>query len=93
MWCLSFCVTSLSGRLSRSICVAANGIISFLMTKQYSIVCVCICIYIHHTVFIHSSVGAAPTLYTDTFINAHMFIHRVFRGPPASQVPGLTVGI
>ena len=47
--CLS--LTSLSMIISRSIHVAANGIISlFLMAKEYSIV------YIYHIFFIYSSV-------------------------------------
>ena len=46
------CLTSLSMTISRSIHVAANGSISFfLMVKYYFIV------YIHHILFIHSSVS------------------------------------
>ena len=44
------CLTSLSMVISRSIHIAANGIISFFfMAEQYSIV------YVYH-IFIHSSV-------------------------------------
>ena len=34
--------------ISRSICVAANGIILlFLMSESYSTLCVCVCVYVY----------------------------------------------
>ena len=47
---LFHCMTSLSIIPSESICVPANGKISFFMAKEYSTV------YIYNIFFIHSSV-------------------------------------
>jgi len=47
--------TSLRMIISRSVYVAANGIISFFLWLS-SIPCVCVCVCTHH-IFIHSSVS------------------------------------
>ena len=49
-------------------------------------------VHIYHT-FLSIHLSVLLPLYTDTFINAPVFIHRVFQDPPTFQVPGLTVGI
>ena len=56
IWYLSFCVwlTSLSITISRSIHVVVNGIISFIL--WLSNIPLCVCVYIYHIFFIHSSI-------------------------------------
>ena len=49
-------LTSLAMITSRSIHVAANGIVLFFMAEWYSIVCVCVFVCVYHILFNHSSV-------------------------------------
>ena len=57
---VSHCLTSLNMIISRSIQVAPNAIVSFLLMANipvYVCVCVCVCVHIYiHFFFIHPSV-------------------------------------
>ena len=73
-------LTSLGMITSRSIHVAANGIVLFFVAEWYSIVCVCVCVCmcVYHIFFNHSSVKGHLVYFHVLAINAFLFLGILF---------------